>query len=85
MSKPIAFHRQKAQIIQHVDAAELGGEFEAIDHRWGRNEIDVLGAEVAVPVDNLPGGGSLVEQRPGNGKKTQLLADDLPDPLSIES
>ena len=49
-AQPLALHRQKRELVQRVETAQIASEFEAIDDLRRRSQTDMLGTEIAMPL-----------------------------------
>ena len=51
-AQPLALHRQKRELVDRVETAQFASEFQAIDDSRRGSQTDVLGAKVAMPLDD---------------------------------
>ena len=60
--KPLAFEREEREFVDGIEAPQLARELEAVDDLRLGLEADVLGAQVAVRLDDAAGARALVEE-----------------------
>jgi hypothetical protein len=71
-------HGQESGVVQHVDVAQPIVELDAVEHAGAVVEAeDVVGEQVRVPVDDVPGGDPIVEQRFTTGQEVVGQPFDL--------
>lgn len=65
-SEPLALKAQVGNLVEWIDHPQLSVEFQAVDDPYPIGEPDVLGAQIAMPVDEAP-----KTRPPGEGFRPQ--------------
>lgn len=52
-AQPFAFQSKKGELVDRVETAEIGAEFEAVYDERRRSQNDMFGAQIAVALDDL--------------------------------
>jgi hypothetical protein len=78
-AEAVAFEAQECNLIERIDRPQARIEFEAVDDSNWIAEPNVLGAQVAVSVDNAAVAHARGERLSLLGEKSALDASDPPD------
>ena len=78
-AEPLAFDAQKGDFVERIDHAQARIELQAIDNPHRVAEADVLGAQIAVAVDDAARAHPRIEKRAAFGQKPALHRIDVTD------